>query len=515
MVTGSPLRIVLAALLTAVSGSLQAQEPTPESQDSLVVAQQPPGADLTLERALELARRNNPAFQVARNQRVNADWNVKSAWGTLVPQLSVNAGASWQGAGSQQFGSITSDQLGFTGQPSFYFSNYGLAVNYDVNGRSVLRPSQSKAQREATDADIRTSEAQLVLGVTQTYLNVLLEIERLRVAREELERSQYNLRLAQGRREVGSATIIDVQQAEVAVGRAEVQILVTESARTTQRFELLRRLGLDLNQDFVLTSAGFELFEPAFDAPYLYNRALDYNPGLAALRANRNASNYDVKIAKSTYLPSLNFFANMSGFTRQASNTDFAIAQAQSQARTQMQQCAALNELFVRLADPLPTQDCSAFAFTDEQQKAIEASNGGWPFSFDSQPSRVGFSINLPLFQGLNRQRDVEAAQVARSDLDYRIREQELAVQAEIGAGLTNLVASYQAALIEQRNQSLADEQLRLAREQYQLGFTSFVELIEAETVKAQADRELIAAVFSYHDNLARLEAVVGTSLRP
>ena len=51
--------------------------------------------------------------------------------------------------------------------------------------------------------------------------------------------------------------------------------------------------------------------------------------------------------------------------------------------------------------------------------------------------------------------------------------------------------------------------------QQYQLGFTSFVELVEAETVKAQADRELISAVFSYHDNLARLEAVVGTSLRP
>ncbi len=491
-----------------------AQEPmVATSADSAGPA--PTAPELRLADAIELARRNNPAYQVARNQRVNADWGVKSAWGNLIPQLSANAGASWQSAGSQQFGSITSDQLGFGGQPSYYFSSYGLALNLDVNGSTLMRPSQAKAQREATDADIRTSEAELVLGVTQSYLNVLLESERLRVAREELERSEYNLRLAQGRREVGSATIIDVQQAEVAVGRAEVLILATGSARTTQRFELLRRLGVDLNQDFSLSSDDFQLFEPAFDGAYLYNMALDHNPGLSALRANRDAANQDVQMAKSTYLPSLSFFANMSGFTQEASSSGFLVAQAEAQAQNQMQQCAALNELFTRLADPLPTQNCDVFAFSEGQRQAIENQNSGWPFSFQTQPTRVGFTISLPVFTGLNRQRDVEAARVARSDLDYRIREQQLFVQAEIGAGLTNLVASYQAALIEQRNQTLADEQLRLAREQYQLGFTSFVELIEAETVKAQADRELIAAVFSYHDNLARLEAVVGTSLRP
>jgi outer membrane protein TolC len=60
----------------------------------------------------------------------------------------------------------------------------------------------------------------------------------------------------------------------------------------------------------------------------------------------------------------------------------------------------------------------------------------------------------------------------------------------------------------------VAAEQLRLARERYQLGSTSFLELVEAETVKAQADRERVAAVFAYHDAVAALEAVVGTPLR-
>lgn len=478
-----------------------------------VVGQQEEPADLTLEEAISTARQFNPTFQSIRNDRVIADWDVKSAYGSLVPSLSADAGVSWQGAGEQVFGSITAAELGVVDPPSYYFSRYSLGLNYLLDGRTILQPGQAKAARNATSADVRNADAELVLGVTQAYLNVLVEQERLRVAQEELERAQYNVRLAQGRREVGSATIIDVQQAEVAVGRAEVAILVTTSDLEAQQYELLRRLGLDLDQLYDLTST-FELFEPDFDGQGLYDLALDMNPTLGALRANREASDYGVRIAKSAYFPRLSLQAGIGGFTREASNTGFLLAQGQAAAQSQMQQCAALNELFRRLADPLPTQDCNAFAFTDTQRDAIVNANSQFPFNFTTQPAQVGLTVSLPIFQGLNRQRDVEAARVQREDFDYRIREQQLALQAEIGSGLARLRAAYQAALIEQRNQQLADEQLRLAREQYQLGFTSFVELVEAETVKAQADRERIAAVFAYHDTLAILEAVVGSSLR-
>jgi len=53
-----------------------------------------------------------------------------------------------------------------------------------------------------------------------------------------------------------------------------------------------------------------------------------------------------------------------------------------------------------------------------------------------------------------------------------------------------------------------------LAQERYRLGGATFLELGEAETVKAQADRDRIAAIFAYHDALANMEALVGTPLR-
>jgi outer membrane protein len=122
--------------------------------------------------------------------------------------------------------------------------------------------------------------------------------------------------------------------------------------------------------------------------------------------------------------------------------------------------------------------------------------------------------ISLPLFQGLRRQREVEVARVAEEDTRLQLRDQELRLRADLASGLSTLRTAYEAALIEEENQVWANEQLRLAQERYQLGAATFLELGEAETVKAQADREFIAAIFAYHDALASLEALVGTSLR-
>jgi len=119
----------------------------------------------------------------------------------------------------------------------------------------------------------------------------------------------------------------------------------------------------------------------------------------------------------------------------------------------------------------------------------------------------------VPIFQGLSRQRQVEEARVQREDLRYQLRDQELALRADIGSGLAALETAYESARIEEENQRVAEEQLRLAREQYQVGTINFVDLVEAETVKAQADRERLNAVYAYHDALANLEALVGASL--
>ncbi|MGI9627314.1 MAG: TolC family protein [Longimicrobiales bacterium] len=495
-----PWRTAWVLVLSLFLGSpLSAQEPVP-------------GA-LTLDEALQIALGSNPGLQAERNDVAVADWDVKSAYGGWLPSASVGSSMSWQGAGEERFGGLTASQLGFPDQPSLYFSSYSLGVNYQLNGRMLRAPGQAKRLREATLARVGTAEATLRLNVTRTYLEVLRQSEGLTLAEQELARAEVNLRLAEGRQEVGSGNAIDVRQAEVNVGRAQVTLLQSETGVRTARIRLLQQLGVELIQEPALTTE-FAVTEPLWTAGELYGAALDQNPGLQSLRANQEASNYGVSIARSEYYPTVSFQAGWSGFTRQASNTLSQEAQAIANGEAQVQNCAALNELVSRLADPLPTQDCAQFVTSSSQLQAIRDANSAFPFDFTNNPPSASMSISIPVFQGLSRQRGVEEAKAQQSDARYRVREQELALRADIEAQVAVVRTAYESALIEERNQGLADEQLRLAQERYRLGFSNFIELVEAETVKAQADRARIGAIYTYHDAIADLESIVGTPLR-
>jgi outer membrane protein TolC len=276
---------------------------------------------------------------------------------------------------------------------------------------------------------------------------------------------------------------------------------------------LLQQMGVAVDQDVALSTT-FALSEPTWTPDELYRQALEQNPTLQSRRHREHAAGIGVSQARGAYYPSISVSTGWSGFTREASNVDFHLAQAQGQVAGQVAQCAAVNELYRRLADPLPAQDCSVFAFTDAQRRAIIDRNNQFPFNFEQSPFSVSLGISIPIFQGLTRHRNLEAAKLQQQDFAQQVREQELALRADLSIALANARTAYQSALLEERNRRLAEQQLNLARERYQLGAITFVELVDAQTVFAQADRDGTAAVFAYHDTVTGLEALVGTSLR-
>ena len=479
------------------------------------IAQEPDisGRGLSLEEAVAFANRNNPAYLAAQNDRGVADWSVRQAYGALVPSATVGGSLSWQGTGEESFGSFTSGELGFANQPSIYSSGYNVGLSYRLDWGVLRGPARAGAERDRTLADIRSVEVNLRRDVTLAYLEVLRQDEEVILAEQELERARFNLRLASAQRDVGTVTALDVQQAEVAAGRAEVTLLQAEQARRTGRLRLNQIMGVDLARP-VEPVTNFALVPPSWDEDELYARAIGSNPTLESRRRGLEASNYGVSIARSLYLPSFSLQAGWSGFTREASSTDLAVSQARAQAQSRQAQCEAQNDLYGRLADPLPPNDCSGFVFTDSQRDQIIQGNDVFPFDFQRSPPRASLSVTLPLFQGFSRQRQVEEAQALQSDARHLFREQELALRADLSIGLGTVRTAYQSALIEERNQAFADEQLRLALERYRIGSISFIDLVEAETVKAEADRSRLTAIYGYHDAIAMLEAVVGSDLR-
>ncbi|HUF49412.1 MAG TPA: TolC family protein [Longimicrobiales bacterium] len=470
------------------------------------------GATLTLPEAITLASRNNPDFLQQANDITVSDWAVRGAYGQLLPGASASTSYSYSAAGEQRIGNFTGSDLGLASTTDYHSSSYSIGMSYRLSGASLLAPGHAKTQRQATAAAIEAADFNLRVSVTRQYIAVKRAQDGVVLAVQELARADDNLKLAQARVQVGAAIPLEAQQAQVERGRAEVALLQAENLVQTERLRLMQLLGVDLPEDVQLTTQ-FAVGAVPWTQAELLAIAAQTHPSLRAARAQASASEASVQMARAAYLPSLSFSAGvLSGFARRAGNADFLVQQARNGAASQAQTCTLLNQISAGLSSPLPGMpaDCSSFTLTAEQENAIRAGN---QFDFSREPYSLSMSVSLPLFDGFSRERQVEQARVARADASLRLKSEELRVRTEVATALRNAETGRRSAELEARNAQLAEQQLILARERYRVGAASFIELQEAETIKARADRAYLASLYQFHENLAALEAAVGRSL--
>jgi outer membrane protein len=477
-------------------------------------AQQP--AKLSLDDAVALARKNNPNFLAQQNDASLADWAVRESYGNLLPGFSVGSGFGYQAPGQPRFGVFSSSDLGIDRTPAYYSSNFSLGLNYNLGGASLFAPRREKASRVATDAGIAAADFVLKASVTHQYLAVLLARDGVTLTQSELVRTEENLKLAQARVAVGAAVPLEAKQAEVERGRAQVNLLQARNLVQTELLRLVQQLGIEVNREVELITK-FSVFDLPQTQEQLVEIAMRSHPQLLAARAQERASDAGVKMARSAYLPILSFSAGLSGYTQQAGNNTYLISQARDRMESQQNNCEFLNAVSAGLTAPLPghPQDCSRFVLTPDQEQDIIKGNRVFPFDYSRQPWSAQLQFSLPIFEGFSRERQVEQARVAAADARYRLRGEELRLKTDIASAFLNVQTARQTVTLEERNRELAAEQLVLARERYRVGVASYIELQEAETIRARADRAYLIALYSFHEGIAALETAVGQNLRP
>jgi outer membrane protein len=179
--------------------------------------------------------------------------------------------------------------------------------------------------------------------------------------------------------------------------------------------------------------------------------------------------------------------------------------------------CNTFNELYVASGLEVPAEfsNCSGYPAVDSVaiDNRIRSANDVFPFDFANQPLTLSAGFSLPIFNGFSRQLQVEQATALRNDLDHQTRALELQIRADVTEAVHNLETAYQTVQLQEENTQTAREELRLARERYQLGAGTFLELLDSQTLAAQAEVDQIEAVFGFHQSLTALEAAVGRSL--
>jgi len=299
----------------ATTGSLAARTTT----DTVTLA------TLSLVDAVTIAKRNNPTHLAAINNRGTADAAVRTAYGQLLPSADVSYSAQRQQGGRQIFNGGT-----FGANSDVNQSNYRIGVDYRINSASLITPKLERASRAAVEADIVGSGEVLRSAVTQQYLSELQAEDRAKLQDTLLVAARAQVVLAQARALVGSATQLDVQRAEVALGQQQVQVLQARNQIEIEKLRLFQQMGITQPPGVVLTTQFTVSPEPPA-LPELLASARAQNPVVLALRSRETVADLNVRREKGQYSPTLSLSTGISGYTYSYTNSNFPVQQALAQ----------------------------------------------------------------------------------------------------------------------------------------------------------------------------------------
>jgi outer membrane protein len=496
--------VAFTALLGAITPAiLAAQVPSSVKQSPATSA-----TTLTLDEAIALARQNNPLYLTTANERKSADAQVRQAYGALLPSSNASFYAAYQQGGNIFVNggnlAVGSDQRQ---------SQYNLNLNYRINAGTLVQPRAAKANRVAADADITGAAETLRSGVTQQYITVLRADANAALDDTLVLVQRANLELAKARVAVGADNILAVRRAEVTLGQAEVAALTAHNTADVEKVRLFQQIGVQPPSEVQLTST-FAVAKPTFTLDSVLDLARRVNPAVRALRERETSAGWNVRVAQSSYTPTLQLQTGWSGTSFQYTNSDFPVQQVITSNQRNLASCMSQDS--IRLALNMASLGCGARfgPLTDAQAAAIRQENNAFPFKFQRSPLAFSAIVSIPIFDNFSREQRVEQAQVDRDNARLNVRSRELQMTGDVTQGYLNLVTAVRTVELQEVNAQKAREELTYAQERYRVGAATFLDVTTSSGAFVQAQVDRINAIYDYHRAFAALEAAVGRPLR-
>ncbi len=253
----------------------------------------------TLDEALRAALESNRQIRAAVEQRNRATGRYVEERAAALPQLAGTAGAQRSSDGSMAIlpGAEISDRR---------VADLELSQPLYAGGAVSAGIRAAKFGLASAGDRIRSARHNALREVHAAFHNVLLARELSRIALQNRDQKARHLEEARKKYLAGTATDYDVLVAEVGLQNAQPEVLHTENLIRTSRERLRFLIGkgdreVDARGDLSVSVGEFPDHEKSLSV------ALANRPELSDLRHRRALASELVTVAKSGYLPRLNF----------------------------------------------------------------------------------------------------------------------------------------------------------------------------------------------------------------
>jgi len=259
---------------------------------------------ITFEEALRLALRRNLAIQQAANERERSEVGLASARSNFLPDLNLSVGAS------RDYGrNFVLDEGRLVNQITHYF-NSSISANLNLfNGfRDLNSVAQARFQVAASELNYARQRETVLFNVASTFLSLIEAQEQVRIQEENLAAQQALLDQIEAFVQVGSRPVADLYQQQAQVASAELELINARRNQQLQEANLIQLLQLDPfgTYAFVIPKVDTQaLGTQTYEVQTLLQAALERRSDLQALEKQIQAAEYSVRVARSTYWPTI------------------------------------------------------------------------------------------------------------------------------------------------------------------------------------------------------------------
>lgn len=305
-------RYLIAALLISICGGLSAQEKL-----------------LSKDTAVSLALENNFGIKVAKNQVAIADNNSGILNSGYLPRLTGTAGATYNDLNSNteypgQFetnGDPRQDLEIKNAESQAY--NAGLSLNYtlfDGMGR-LYNFKRLKEQYQLTELQARETIENTVLQLFSVYYEIARLTENENVLRQALDISKDRIKRAEYSFEYGQNTKLDILNAQVDVTNDSISLMNVQQSLANTKRDLNVVINQNLNETFVVDT--LVSFIPKLQLEDYIAQSKENNVAILQTERNLAINEYDVKVNRSGYLPTLGLAGSYGWNLNQSATTSF------------------------------------------------------------------------------------------------------------------------------------------------------------------------------------------------
>lgn len=266
---------------------------------------------LSKQEAIRLALENNYGILIASNTIEIAKNNKDLLNSGYLPTLSANAGANYQSATTNTSFQGAVDQNGQP-RPDIKIEdaesqryNAGLNLNYtlfDGLGR-FYNYKRLKEQYNLTELQARETIENTILQLFSVYYEIARLSENVNILEETLQVSKERIIRAQYQFEYGQNTKLNVLNAQVDVANDSINLLNTKQLLANAKRDLNIILDNELEKQFVVDTTVSFVSRLEMDS-YL-EKSSENNVTLLQNESNIRITEYDVKVSKSGYLPTV------------------------------------------------------------------------------------------------------------------------------------------------------------------------------------------------------------------